>query len=67
VLYYDFNFMRLFKYLLILIVLINYNLAKSDDRDNQLNRLFNELKINNLSFSLWYRGKNLANMEHSSN
>ena len=41
--------MRLFKYLLILIVLINFNLAKSDDRDNQLNRLFNELKINNLA------------------
>jgi len=41
--------MRLFKYLLILIVLINFNLAKSDDRDNQLNRLFKELKINNLA------------------
>jgi tetratricopeptide (TPR) repeat protein len=41
--------MRLFKYLLILIVLINFNLAKSEDRDNQLNRLFNELKINNLA------------------
>ena len=41
--------MRLFKYLLILIVLINFNLAKSDDRDNQLSRLFNELKINNLA------------------
>jgi len=41
--------MRLFKYLLILIVLINFNLAKSDDRVNQLNRLFNELKINNLA------------------
>jgi tetratricopeptide (TPR) repeat protein len=39
--------MRLFKYLLILIVLINFNLAKSDDRDNQLSRLFNELKIDN--------------------
>jgi tetratricopeptide (TPR) repeat protein len=41
--------MRLFKYLLILFVLINPNLAKSEDRDNQLNRLFNELKINNLA------------------
>ena len=41
--------MRLFKYLLILFVLINFNLAKSEDRDNQLNRLFNELKINNLA------------------
>ena len=41
--------MRLFKYLLLLIVLINLNLAKSEDRDNQLNRLFNELKINNLA------------------
>jgi len=41
--------MRLFKYLLIFIVLINFNLAKSEDRDNQLNRLFNELKINNLA------------------
>jgi tetratricopeptide (TPR) repeat protein len=41
--------MRLFKYLLILIVFINFNLAKSEDRDNQLNRLFNELKINNLA------------------
>ena len=41
--------MRLFKYLLILFVLINLNLVKSEDRDNQLNRLFNELKINNLA------------------
>jgi tetratricopeptide (TPR) repeat protein len=41
--------MRLFKYLLIFIVLINFNLAKSEDRENQLNRLFNELKINNLA------------------
>ena len=41
--------MRLLKYLLILFVLINSNLAKSEDRDNQLNRLFNELKINNLA------------------
>ena len=41
--------MKLFKYLLILVVLINFNLAKSEDRDNQLNRLFNELKINNLA------------------
>ena len=41
--------MRLFKYLLILFVLINFNLAKSEDRNNQLNRLFNELKINNLA------------------
>ena len=41
--------MRLFKYLLLFIVLINFNLAKSEDRDNQLNRLFNELKINNLA------------------
>jgi tetratricopeptide (TPR) repeat protein len=41
--------MRLFKYLLIFIVLINFNLVKSEDRDNQLNRLFNELKINNLA------------------
>jgi tetratricopeptide (TPR) repeat protein len=41
--------MRLFKYLLILFVLINFNLVKSEDRDNQLNRLFNELKINNLA------------------
>jgi tetratricopeptide (TPR) repeat protein len=41
--------MRLFKYLLILFVLINFNLVKSEDRDNQLNRLFIELKINNLA------------------
>ena len=41
--------MRLFKYLLILFVLINFNLVKSEDRDNQLNRLFNELKINNIA------------------
>jgi tetratricopeptide (TPR) repeat protein len=41
--------MRLFKYLLILFVLINFNLVKSEDRDNQLDRLFNELKINNLA------------------
>ena len=41
--------MRLFKYLLLLIILNNFNLAKSEDRDNQLNRLFNELKINNLA------------------
>jgi len=41
--------MRLFKYLLILFILINFNLAKSEDRNKQLDRLFNELKINNLA------------------
>jgi hypothetical protein len=59
--------MRLFKYLLILIVLINYNLVKSDDRDNQLNRLFNELKINNLSLVYGTEEKIWGNLEHSSN
>jgi len=41
--------MRLFKYLFIFLILFNFNLAKSDERDNQLNRLFNELKINNIA------------------
>jgi len=39
--------MRLLKYLLFLLILFSFNQLKSEDRKNQLNKLFNELKINN--------------------
>ena len=39
--------MRLLKYLLFLLILFSFNQLKAEDRENQLNKLFNELKINN--------------------
>ena len=39
--------MKLLKYLLFLLILFSFNQLKSEDRKNQLNKLFNELKINN--------------------
>ena len=39
--------MRLFKYLLFLLILFSFNQLKAEDRKNQLNKLFNELKIKN--------------------
>ena len=39
--------MRLLKYLLFLLILLSFNQLKAEDRKNQLNKLFNELKINN--------------------
>ena len=39
--------MRLIKYLLFLLILFSFNQLKAEDRKNQLNKLFNELKINN--------------------
>jgi tetratricopeptide (TPR) repeat protein len=39
--------MRLLKYLLFLLILFSFNQLKAEDRKNQLNKLFNELKINN--------------------
>ena len=39
--------MRLLKYLLFLLILFSFNQLKAEDRENQLNRLFIELKINN--------------------
>ena len=39
--------MRLLKYLLSLLILFSFNQLKAEDRENQLNRLFIELKINN--------------------
>ena len=39
--------MRLVKYLLFLLILFSFNQLKAEDRKNQLNKLFNELKINN--------------------
>ena len=39
--------MRLIKYLLFLLILFSLNQIKAEDRENQLNKLFNELKINN--------------------
>ena len=39
--------MRLIKYLLFLLILFSFNQLKAEDRENQLNKLFNELKINN--------------------
>ena len=39
--------MRLLKYLSFLLILFSFNQLKAEDRENQLNRLFIELKINN--------------------
>ena len=39
--------MKLLKYLLFLLILFSFNQLKAEDRKNQLNKLFNELKINN--------------------
>ena len=39
--------MRLIKYLLFLLILFSLNQLKAEDRENQLNKLFNELNINN--------------------
>ncbi len=39
--------MRFTKYLIILFIFLNFNQLNAEDRENQLNKLFNELKINN--------------------
>ncbi len=39
--------MRLLKYLLFLLILFSFNQLKAEDRENQLSRLFIELKTNN--------------------
>ena len=39
--------MRILKYLLFLLILFSFNQLKAEDRKNLLNKLFNELKINN--------------------
>ena len=39
--------MNLAKYLFLVLIFINFSDLNADDRDIQLNRLFNELKINN--------------------
>ncbi len=41
--------MKLTKYIFFFLILINFSDSNADDRDIQLNRLFNELKINNTS------------------
>ena len=41
--------MKLIKYLLLVLILSSLNTLNANERDNQLNRLFNELKINNLA------------------
>ena len=38
---------KMIKYFFLIIILFGFNQLKAEDRDNQLNRLFNELKINN--------------------
>ena len=39
--------MRFLNFFFIIIILLNSGQSKAEERDNQLNRLFNELKINN--------------------
>ena len=39
--------MKIIKYLFLILFIFNFNTLNAEDRDNQLNRLFNELKINN--------------------
>ena len=41
--------MKLIKYFLLVLILSSLNSLNANERDNQLNRLFNKLKINNLS------------------
>ena len=41
--------MKLIKYLLLVLILSSLNTLNANERDNQLNRLFNELKINNIA------------------
>jgi len=38
--------MKLFKYIFLILILFSFNQLKSDERKNQLNKLFNELKNN---------------------
>ena len=39
--------MKIFKYLILILILLNFNKLNAEDRGNQLNRLFNELKSDN--------------------
>ena len=39
--------MRFLNYFFLLFILLNTNQLKADDRDNQLNQLFDDLKVNN--------------------
>ncbi len=46
--------MKLLNYFFFVFILLNVNLSKADDRDSQLNQLFNELKIikNDLAYNI---------------
>ena len=39
--------MRVFRYLFLLLIFFSFNQSNAEDRNNQLNQLFDELKINN--------------------
>ena len=39
--------MKVYKFIFLVLILFNFNQLKAENRDNQLNQLFNELKINN--------------------
>ena len=39
--------MRFLNYFFLLFILLNTTQLKADDRDNQLNKLFDDLKVNN--------------------
>ena len=41
--------MKLIKYLLLVLILSSLNFLNANERDSQLNKLFNELKINNIA------------------
>ena len=43
------NLIKIFRYIILILVLFNFNKLNAEDRSNQLNKLFNELKIDNVA------------------
>jgi tetratricopeptide (TPR) repeat protein len=41
--------MKISNFIFVILITLNFSLLKASDRDNQLDRLFNELKINNIA------------------
>jgi tetratricopeptide (TPR) repeat protein len=41
--------MKILNFIFIILITLNFSSLKASDRDNQLNKLFNELKINNIA------------------
>src|SRR6056300_1710769 len=41
--------MKISNFIFVILITLNFSSLKASDRDNQLNKLFNELKINNIA------------------